>query len=174
MKTSMTESYKAFHNLFHTSCSMQAELDRLLCMAKAYPHFQEILKDHYDPAVDSDMVQALRVAKRYEVEGTFPPKHIVEQLYVAAVQMLDKLDRIEHYRIAMVELASCPSTMALQRQIGRLVEDFNVNVGEVNEPATEAIEAIRPHLAVDAGQCENRDRKAAVVNLPGEREHAAI
>jgi hypothetical protein len=173
----MTENYRAFHNLFHTSCSMRAELDRLLCMAKAYPHFQEILKDHYNPAVDSNMVHALRVAKQYEAERTFPPRHIVEQLYMAGVQMLDKLDRIEHYRLATVESASCPDTIAPQRQIGRLVEDFNVNVGEVNEPARQAIEAIRPYLRANAGRCENRDRrdrKAAVANMPGEREHAAI
>ena len=170
----MTENYRAFHNLFHTSCSMRAELDRLLCMAKAYPHFQEILKDHYDPAVDSDMFQALRVAKEYEAEGTFPPRHIVEKLYVAAVQMLDKLDRIEHYRLATVELARCPDVMESKRQIGRLVEDFNVNVGEVNEPAREAIEAIRLYLPGDAGPFENRDPKASVANMPGEREYAAI
>ena len=170
----MTGSYQAFHNLFHTSSSMRAELDRLLYMAKAYPHLQEVLQYNYSPAVDSDMVRALGVAKPYETERTSPPRHVMKQLYVAAVQMLDKLDSIEAYRLSAVELAHSAGVTAEQREVGRLVEDFNVNVAEVNNPAREAIEAIRPYLLANAERSENRDREAAVANMPGEREHAAI
>ena len=169
----MKDKYQAFHNLYHTSCSMRAELDRLLCMAEAYPHFQQILAEHYDAAVDTNMVQALHAAKRYESARAFPPRHIAEQLYVAAVQMLDKLDRIEHYRLATVELASCSEAISTERQIGRLVEAFNVTGGEVNVPAREAIEAIRAYLPANEKSLGTRDRQALAANISGEREHAS-
>jgi len=174
MENSTVESHEAFHNLFHSSCSMRAELDRLLYMAQAYPHFQEVLQYHYRPAIDSDIVRALEVARPYETERTCPPRHVLERLYVAAVQMLDKLDSIEDYRLAAVGLAKSAGVTAEQRAACRLVDDFNVNIGEVNDPARVAIRAVRPYLLADGERSENRDRKAAVAKMPGEREPAAI
>jgi hypothetical protein len=170
----MTENYQAFHNLFHTSCSMRAELDRLLFMAEAYPHFQEILVKHFNAAVDSEMVLALSAAKKYELARAFPPRHIVEQLYVASVQMLDKLDSIERDRLAAVGFASTPSATTEQRQVARLVEDFNVNVGEVTGPAREAIEAIRGFLPAPGQGTKNDDPQTAVATVPSELDCAAI
>jgi hypothetical protein len=154
MKESMTDRNKAFHNLYWMSCSMRAELDRLLVMAKAYPHFQVILDEHYRPAVDSNMKHALNTAKAYARVREFPPTHVVEQLYVAAVQMLDKLDCIERDRLAAVRSGSSAAATAEQRRLGKLLEDFNVDVGEVNVPAREAIEGIRPHLHGDPDRPE--------------------
>jgi len=149
MKESMTDRNKAFHDLYWMSCSMRAELDRLLVMAMAYPHFKAILDEHYRPAVDSDMVHALNTAKAYARLPEFPPAHVVEKLYVAAVQMLDKLDCIERDRLAAVRLVSSPTATAEQRCVGKLLENFNVDVGEVNVPARAAIEGIRPFLHGD-------------------------
>jgi hypothetical protein len=151
MNKRMNEGYKAFHQLFRMSCSMRAELDRLLVMAKAYPHLQDILDEHYDPAVDSEMVRALGAAMQYDTERTFPPTHIVQQLYIAAVQVLDKLDCIERDRLTAVQLAGNAANLPEQRHLAKVLEDFNVNVGEVNVPARKTIEAMRPYLQVRAG-----------------------
>ncbi len=159
MNERMNEGYKAFHELFHINCSMRAELDRLLVMAKAYPHLQDILDEHYDPAVDSDMVRALSAAMRYDTERTFPPTHIVQQLYVAAVQVLDKLDCIERDRLTAVQLAGNAATLPEQRHLAKVLEDFNVNVGEVNVPARKAVEAMRPYLQVELERAENFNRR---------------
>jgi len=151
---------------------MRAELSRLLVMAKAYPHFEAVLDEHYRPAVDSDMVHALHTAKAYARLGGFPPTYVVEQLYIAAVQMLDKLDCIERDRAAAVRLASSPAATTEQRRLGKLLEDFAIDVGEVNVPAREAIEGIRPYLHGDPDGPEASDSHAMIANFPGKQEHA--
>ena len=146
MKLSITKGKKAFHNLFCMSCSMRAELDRLFTMAKAYPHLEELLAKHYNPTVDAEMVEALSAAMRYIRKKEVAPTFVLQQLYQAAVQMLDKLDSIERDRLKTVQMPGIAGNSAEQRQVAKLVEDFNVNVGEVNVPARNAIEAIRPYL----------------------------
>jgi len=172
MTQSITEGNKAFHNLFCMSCSMRAELDRLLTMAKAYPHLEEILAEHYDPAVDADMVGALGAAMQYIRNGESPPTFVLQQLYRAAVPMLDKLDSIERDRLEAVKMAGAPGTSTEQRRVAKLVEDFNVNVGEVNLPARNAIEAIRPYLQL--AETENSDGKAVIPTTPDRQEPAGF
>src|SRR6266511_568589 len=89
----------------------------------------------------------------------FRQRTLVQQLYVAAVQVLEKLDCIERDRLTAVQLAGNAATLPEQRHLAKVLEDFNVNVGEVNVPARKAVEAMRPYLQVELERAENFNRR---------------